>query len=92
MSPKGGFAPTVSPAIGGIEVIGADGVIPAGVTAEVPIEGVVPKGEEVLAVTVFFTTGDPGIVGEETSVDFFVENVKISLVPISAFSATAVPP
>ena len=90
MSPKGGFAPTVNPAMGGRTVIGTDGVIPAGVTAEVLIEAVVPK--EAGPVIVLLITGEPDIVGAETSVDFFVENVKINLVPISAFSATAVPP
>jgi hypothetical protein len=85
--PAGGLAPTVKPGMGGsgaVVVPTGDGAAVTGLTTgEAGIAGLM--GESVILIS--------GIAsGAETPVDFFVPKVKISFVPISAFSATAVPP
>lgn len=86
--PAGGLAPTVKPGIGG----SGAAVVPKG--DETPKDAGLTAGEAgttgLMGKSVVLTSGIAA--GAETPVDFFVAKVKISFVPTSAFSATAVPP
>jgi hypothetical protein len=101
--PNGGFAPTINPAIGGREATEAG--VPAGDGVKVPTGEIVPIGGRIpdAGFLVSDKVGITGLTGESVTLmfgitpgavgeDFLVEKVKISLVPISAFSAIAVPP
>jgi hypothetical protein len=89
--PAGGLVPTIKPGMGesgaGVVPKGDETPKGAGLAAgEVDITGLISE-------SVILISGiTPGVETVETPVDFFVAKVKISFVPISAFSATAVPP
>ena len=96
ISPDGGFAPIVNPGIGGREAAGAVGETPAGELLPTG-EGILDTGFLIsgkatvgLGDSVILISGMPP--GAAAGVDFLVAKIKINLVPISAFSAMAVPP